>query len=162
MKSGYDQFFKNARKNASPGKPVETKSNSGGKSVKPQRQFSTSNVHFELSDEDLESQLKQRMGMSSRPKKKRKTIPWKLMAFTFVGLVAAAWGIQNFEDVEKSLKRVEISFLGEAFAEAPKSPATAKQKLQHPLPPPTKPQRNLRIPKRKEKRALLPPPLALA
>lgn len=126
MKSGYDQFFKNARKNAAPGKPVSTRGD-GAKFAKPQRQFSTSNVHFELSEDDLEKQLKQRLGMPTRAKKKRKSIPWKLMAVSFVGLIATAWGVQNFEEVEGTLKRVEISFMGSAFAEAPKAAGAEKK-----------------------------------
>lgn len=125
MKSGYDQFFKNARKNAASGQQVSVP-NSKAKSVKPQRQFSTSNVHFELSDDDLEKQLKARLGMPSRPKKKRKSIPWKLMGVSFLGMMLAAWGIQNFEEVERSLKRIEISFLGSAYAE--EKPAAEKAK----------------------------------
>jgi flagellar motility protein MotE (MotC chaperone) len=104
--NGYDQFFKNARKAAT-----------HGEVTKPSRQFSTSNVHFELSEEDIEKQLKLRMGMKSKPKKKKKTIPWKLMGVSFLGLLATAWGFQNFEQVEKYVKRIEISFLGSAMAE---------------------------------------------
>jgi flagellar motility protein MotE (MotC chaperone) len=113
--SGYDQFFKNARKAAN-----------NGETVRPSRQFNTSNVHFELSEEDIEKQLKLRMGMKSnqKPKKKRKSIPWKLMGVSFLGLVATAWGFQNFEQVEKYVKKVEISFMGSAFAE--EAPTKAK------------------------------------
>jgi len=117
--SGYDQFFKNARKAAN-----------DGDVVRPSRQFSTSNVHFELSEDDIEKQLKLRMGMKSNKnskKKKRKSIPWKLVGVSFMGLIAAAWGFQNFEQVEKYAKKIEISFMGSAFAEEapakPKAPA---------------------------------------
>ncbi len=111
--SGYDQFFKNARKAANDGE-------------KPSRQFSTSKVHFELNEEDIEKQLKLRMGMkpNQRPKKKRKSIPWKLMGLSFFGLVATAWGFQNYEQVEHYVKRIEISFSGIAFAED--APAKSK------------------------------------
>jgi len=123
MKTGYDQFFKNARRAAN-----------DGEVTRPSRQFSTSNVHFELSEEDIEKQLKLRMGMKGKgkAKKKRKSIPWKLMGVTFLGLMLTAWGFQNYEQVERYVKRVEISFLGAAFAEpAPKAkteaaPAVAK------------------------------------
>jgi len=115
MKNGYDQFFKNARKAAAEGEPV----------VKPSRQFSTSNVHFELSEEDLEKQLKLRMGMraSTKKKKKRKGIPWKLVGVSFLGLIIAAYGFQNYNQVERYVKRIEISFLGSAFAEEAKPTA---------------------------------------
>lgn len=118
MKTGYDQFFKNARKAAN-----------DGEVTKPSRQFSTSNVHFELSDEDIEKQLKLRMGMKpkAKPKKRRKSIPWKLVGVSFLGLMATAWGFQNYDQVEHYVKRIEISFLGSANAEeAPKAkPAAA-------------------------------------
>lgn len=120
MKTGYDQFFKNARKAAN-----------DGEVTKPSRQFSTSNVHFELSEEDIEKQLKLRMGMKSRakPKKKRKSIPWKLMGVSFLGLMATAWGFQNYEQVEHYVKRIEVSFLGSANAEeAPKAKPAADTK----------------------------------
>jgi flagellar motility protein MotE (MotC chaperone) len=117
MKTGYDQFFKNARKNAASGQPVGSPASQKAKAVKPQRQFSTSNVHFELSDNDLEKQLKSRMGMPSRPKKRRKSIPWKMMGVSFLGVMLTAWGAQNFEEVETYIKRIEISFMGSAFAE---------------------------------------------
>lgn len=120
MKTGYDQFFKNARKVANDGEPT-----------RPSRQFSTSNVHFELSEEDIEKQLKLRMGMKSKAKtkKKRKSIPWKLMGASFLGLMATAWGFQNYEQVEHYVKRIEISFLGSANAEeAPKAKPAAEAK----------------------------------
>ena len=115
MKTGYDQFFKNARKAAN-----------DGETARSSRQFSTSNVHFELSEEDIEKQLKLRMGMKSKtkPKRKRKSIPWKLMGVSFFGLMLTAWGFQNYEQVEHYIKRIEISFLGAASAEeAPKAKA---------------------------------------
>jgi flagellar motility protein MotE (MotC chaperone) len=121
--SGYDQFFKNARK-ASRGDNV----------VKPSRQFSNSKVHFELSEGDIEKQLKLRMGMKSNKnqKKRKKSIPWMLMGVSFLGLMVTAWGFQNFEQVERYVKRVEISFLGSASAEEvpakAKTPAAASEK----------------------------------
>lgn len=116
MKNGYDQFFKNARRAAN-----------DGEVQKPSRQFTKSNVHFELSDEDIEKQIKLRMGMKAKPKRKRKSIPWKMMGVTFLGLMITAWGVQNHEEVERYVKRIEISFLGLAFAEdAPAKPAAEK------------------------------------
>lgn len=127
MKSGYDQFFKNARKAAPQGKPLAPASKGPTKSAKPQRQFSTSQANFELSDEDLEQQLKLRLGMPSKTKKRRrKTIPWKMMGVAFLGVLATAWGYQNLELVESTLKRVEISYLGTAMAE-PKAAAETKK-----------------------------------
>lgn len=102
--NGYDQFFKNARKAAN-------------------HPFANSKVRFKLSEEDIEKQLKLRMGMTGTQKrKKNKSIPWKLMVVSFLGLIAAAVGVQNFDKVERYVKRVEISFLGSASAEAPAKP----------------------------------------
>ncbi len=121
MKTGYDQFFKNARKAAN-----------DGEVTRPTRQFSTSNVHFELSEEDIEKQLKLRMGMkptATKKKKKRKSIPWKMMGVSFMGLMVTAYGFQNYELVEHYVKRIEISFLGSANAEeAPKAKPAAEAK----------------------------------
>lgn len=112
--SGYDQFFKNARKAVH-----------NGDVKKSSRPFSTSNIHFELSDDDIEKQLKARLGMKAKPKRKKKSIPWKLTGFSFLGLLVTAWGAQNFEQVEAYLKRVEVSFLGSALAEEPAAAKTA-------------------------------------
>ncbi len=100
MKNGYDQFFKNARKVASKSDSV----------AKPQ--------HFKLTEEDIEKQLKLRMGIKSKPKKKaKKTIPWKLVTTSFLGVLATFWGVENYSEVERYVKRVEVSFLGVASAE---------------------------------------------
>lgn len=107
MKTGYDKFFKDARKAVS-----------SGAAPKESRKFSTSNVHFELSEEDIEKQLKLRMGVKQKTKtKKSRGIPWKLTGLSFLGLLATGWGFQNYEIVESYIKRVEISFLGAAIAE---------------------------------------------
>lgn len=111
MKNGYDQFFKNARKAAS----------QTGNVTKPS--------HFRLTEEDIEKQLKHRMGMKSKPKKKsKKPIPWTLVAISFAGILAAIWGIENYSDIENYIKRVEVSFLGSALAEEP--PEKSKKETQ--------------------------------
>lgn len=114
--NGYDQFFKKARKVAHQ-----------GEISKSSRQFSTSHIPFELPEDELEKQLKLRLGMKPKPKKKKRAFPWKLTVFSFVGLLVAAWGVQNFEEVENVLKRVEISFLGSAMAEEGGKKAAANE-----------------------------------
>ncbi|MGZ3746092.1 MAG: magnesium transporter MgtE N-terminal domain-containing protein [Pseudobdellovibrionaceae bacterium] len=112
--NGYDQFFKNARRAAN-----------DGDSIKQVRPFSESKTSFKLSEEDIEKQLKFHLGMKSKKtKKKRTSIPWKLMGISFLGLVIAAFGSQNFEQIEGYVKRIEISFLGIASAE--ETPAKTK------------------------------------
>lgn len=132
MKNGYDQFFKNARKAAAPGDSLASVPKGSRQSAKTQskapKQFSTSSVNFEFSEADIEQQLKERLGLPAKNrKKKRKSIPWKLMGVSFLGVIATAWGYQNLELVEKTLKNVEISYLGNAMA-ADGKPAAAEAK----------------------------------
>jgi flagellar motility protein MotE (MotC chaperone) len=132
MKNGYDQFFKNARKAAAPGDSLASVPKGNRQSAKSQskssRQFPTSSVNFEFSEADIEQQLKERLGLPAKSrKKKRKSIPWKLMGVSFLGVIATAWGYQNLELVEKTLKNVEISYLGSAMA-AEGKPAAGEAK----------------------------------
>lgn len=106
MKSGYDQFFKNARKVAD---------QQGG--AKPRLQL-------DLASEDVDQQIRRRMKMGAPKKKKRSPVPWKMIAFSLVGFVFAIWGFQNYEQVENLIKTVEIQMTGEAIAQ-PSAPAAA-------------------------------------
>ncbi|QDK39111.1 MotE family protein [Bdellovibrio sp. NC01] len=121
MKSGYDQFFKNARKAAD--------ENSG---VKFRKNPAAPRLHLDLASEDIEQQIRRRMKMSGPKKKKKKSIPWKMMAVSFMGLLLALWGVQNHEEVERMVKRVEITMTGEAVAEnvpsKPEEKAAAAEK----------------------------------
>ena len=121
MKNGYDQFFQKARKAASTGEPL----------ARSARHKIQTNPRFEVTEEALERQLKMRMGMptqAAKRKKNKKSIPWKLVATSFLGILGTAYGIENHEQVEKILKRVEISYLGSASAseDKPKSTPAAK------------------------------------
>jgi flagellar motility protein MotE (MotC chaperone) len=125
MKSGYDQFFKDARKVANHGSSTSVKFNKNTKaSAKPSR------LHLDLASEDIEQQLRRRMKVQTPKRKKRSGIPWKIVTVSFLGLMLAVWGFENHEDVEKMLKRVEVQWTGEAYAEAPsaKSPDAAAKK----------------------------------
>lgn len=122
MKTGYDQFFKNARKVAD---------ENGGAPVKFTKNPSATRLHLDLSSEDVEQQLRRRMKMSAPKKKKKKSgVHWKMAGFSFLGLVLAVVGFQNHEEIDNILKRVEITMTGEAVAEtAPtKSPAKPADK----------------------------------
>lgn len=117
MKSGYDQFFKNARQVAD--KQGGVKFN---KSPSPRLQL-------DLASEDMEQQIRRRMKMTSTKKKKKSTVPWKMVGVSFVGFLVAIWGFQNHEEVESIIKRVEFQMTGEAVAsspapDAPAAPAT--------------------------------------
>ncbi|WP_374029262.1 magnesium transporter MgtE N-terminal domain-containing protein [Bdellovibrio bacteriovorus] len=112
MKSGYDQFFKNARKVAD---------QSGG--VKFQKNPSSPRLHLDLASEDIEAQIRRRMKMGAPRKKKKATVPWKMVGVSFMGLLVAVWGFQNHEEVERMIKRVEVQWTGEAMAEPSAAPA---------------------------------------
>jgi flagellar motility protein MotE (MotC chaperone) len=116
MKNGYDQFFKNARQAASTGEPL----------VKPKAK-----PQFKLSDEDLDKQLMLRMGMkppASKKRRKKRGIPWGLVFTLIIGMVGTGWGIQIQEEVVHFVKNVEVSFVGAAMAEEPKSKKDTAEK----------------------------------
>jgi flagellar motility protein MotE (MotC chaperone) len=118
MKTGYDQFFKNARKVAD---------ENGGAPIKFTKNPSSTRLHLDLSSEDVEQQLRRRMKMTApkKTKKKKSGVHWKMAGFSFLGLVLAVVGFQNHEEIDNILKRVEITMTGEAVAEtAPAKSAT--------------------------------------
>lgn len=116
MKSGYDQFFQNARKAADP-----QAARSG--SVRFQKKSGAPKLDLDISSEDLEQQIRRRMKMSAPKKKKKSGIPWKIVGVSFVGLLLAVYGFLYHEDVERFVKRIEITMGGEAYAEAAKPAA---------------------------------------
>ncbi|MGE5087337.1 MAG: MotE family protein [Bacillota bacterium] len=120
MKSGYDQFFKNARQVAD--------QNSGG--VKFTKNSTSRRLHLDLAPEDVEQQIRRRMKMQAPKKgKKKASIPWKMIGVSFMGLMLAIWGFQNHDEVERIVKRVEITMTGEAAAEsAPAKPVSEIKK----------------------------------
>ena len=111
MKSGYDQFFKNARKVAKKPEGVRLK--------------------LDISSEELlERELRARAGFKPQRvnKKKKSSAPWKMIGISFIGLIVAFAGFQNYEKVESIVKHIEISLLGTAHAEAaPKKAAPEKK-----------------------------------
>lgn len=103
MKSGYDQFFKNARKVANGGKPVKIQS-----------------------DDTMVKKL--RTKLSAEPKKKpKKGIAWKLAGVSFAGLLLSLVGLQYHDKIEHYVKRIEIS-LGTAVAEEKPAPKAETDK----------------------------------
>lgn len=118
MKSGYDQFFQKARKVAN-----EHQAQPGG--VKFQKKSPAPRLQLDLSDEDVEQQIRRRMKMTPQKKKKKASVPWKMMGVSFVGLLIAIWGFHNYEQVENIVKKIEIQVTGEAFAEDTKKEAPA-------------------------------------
>lgn len=112
MKSGYDQFFKNARKSAThmPSPPVSNTKKDAKFVLKPDR------------PEKVAEHLRQKLSHPVK-KKTRKGIPWKLAGYSLIGLLMGLAGMQYFEQIEKAIKSVEVS-LGVAVAE--EAPPTKK------------------------------------
>jgi flagellar motility protein MotE (MotC chaperone) len=107
MKSGYDQFFKNARKAAN------------------QQSGPRPRLQLDLSSENAEAQIRRRMKMGPPAKRKKKSsVPWKMVGVSFLGFFVAIWGFQNYEQVENFIQRVEFQMTGEAVAQ-PEAPAPA-------------------------------------
>lgn len=120
MKSGYDQFFKNARKVADSGGGANARSNTSSAR-------SGQRLSLDVSSEDIESQIRRRMSLpSQKPKRKKTKIPWKMMVFSALGLVTALWGLENHSEVERMIKRVEVTYTGEALAEDIKSESASR------------------------------------
>ena len=109
MKNGYDQFFKNAR-SASTGNAKPE-----GKKLKMDL---SRGLKLNISNEDLlEQELRMRAGVKMKKKKAKRPFPWKLTGVSFVGLLIALYGFQNYEKVEHLVKNIEIDMLGSAHAE---------------------------------------------
>lgn len=114
MKSGYDQFFKKARKIANGDSLEKDQRNGRGVSFNLNSNVTTS----------ADSKLKKK-----NLKKKRITIPWKLVGGTFIGLILALYGYQNHVQVENLIKNIEVGILTGAWAEeTTAAPATAENK----------------------------------
>lgn len=108
MKSGYDQFFKNARK------------------VANQQPTPRPRLQLDLSSEEAEQQIRRRMKMGPSVKRKKKSsVPWKMVGVSLVGFVVAIWGFQNYEQVEHLIQRVEFQMTGVAIAQPEAAPATS-------------------------------------
>lgn len=125
MKNGYDQFFKNARQ-AAP-KPTSVKFQ---KNTPASRTGQKMNQNLKLnisSEEMLEQELRNRIGVRTK-KKKRGPFPWKMVGVSFIGLLVALWGFHNYEKVEHFVKNVEVDFLGAANASEAKDTKKAADK----------------------------------
>jgi len=118
MKNGYDQFFKNARQAAD-----QSVDQRGGPRVQ-KKTAAPAKVNFDLSRDEMEQQIRRRMGVKKTAKKK-KSFPWKMTGFSLIGFVLAVYGFQNYDQMEKLLKNVEIT-VGTAQAETPPAPAAKK------------------------------------
>lgn len=131
MKSGYDQFFKNAQGVANKqtlNKKPATKNN--------QSRFSFQNEEAKKSIESgylkkqslpkdskkMAEELRLRVQAQNQnqlqlKKKRRKKISWKMASVSFLGLLITAGVVWQFEKVESIVKKVEFSLLGSVYAE---------------------------------------------
>ncbi len=101
MKTGYDQFFKAARKNAEQG------------------------AHVSFSQR-AKTHLNSRLHERRRTLQKRKrSSQWRVAVMCAGGALLAALGLSRLDQIENFLNRIEIEFLGQAQAQAT-NPATEK------------------------------------
>lgn len=124
MKSGYDQFFKTAQKVAETGRAPKINLK------KPLRADFKSDspplVGRKVQTQDskiLAHQLRESMRPRIQRKRKKKSIPWKLVGIALFGLLMTFVGLYKIDDVEKLAKNIEFSLIGVAAAEdvAPKA-----------------------------------------
>lgn len=114
MKSGYDQFFKNARS-------AQNK-NSNSAVKKSSRASVQRQVEEQLSEiaqsQKINTDLKKKMNV-----RKRKAVFHPALIFSFFGFVVCLFGFIYHEDLEKIVQKVEVSFIGEVQASDPKPEA---------------------------------------
>ncbi|MFP5520361.1 MAG: MotE family protein [Bdellovibrionia bacterium] len=122
MKTGYDQFFKQAQK-------VAANSNAGSTQGSLPKQKKNNSSKFKLNEKEVELELRRKMNLPTTPiKKKKSPTSWKAILFSVMGIGLAFWGVENHEKVDSWISRVEIGILGQATAQesAPAAaPATA-------------------------------------
>jgi len=119
-KTGYDQFFKQARANSgatAPRRPVEK----SRFELNHSHQTSEKNTQQSLLAEQLRTRLQ-----ASKKKKPKKSLSWKFAGISFLGVVLTSAGYLEHERIENFLRRVEISFLGSAMAESEKAAVEQK------------------------------------
>lgn len=125
MKTGYDQFFKNARKAAS-GEPIQRKPATGMKLADFEKRLQQA-TQQPKPQRNIAEELRTRVKVQAR-KQKRKPFPVRLVLFSLMGLVVTGLGVWKAEEMEKLVHGIEISLLGSAHAQAPAAPAAAAQK----------------------------------
>lgn len=101
MKTGYDLHFKKVQKAASQGKPADS-----------------TRREQKVQSRDAKA-LAQELRKNMRPRRQKRapaSFPWKLVLTSFIGLLVAAVGTWQVEEVEYFIKHLEISMLGSAHA----------------------------------------------
>lgn len=127
MKTGYDQFFKNARK-AATGEAPRVKRSSPAKTGSKQTTFEmNAGPRFELTAEQLEQHLRKKAGIKA--KRRRRSFPWGLTLVSILGVAVTGWAMFNADRVEKAAKNFEIAWMGEASANEA-APSTSEKKTE--------------------------------
>lgn len=124
MKTGYEDYFKKARKSAAAGnKPPPRVSAS---SVSP----SAAPLHRKGDARNLKvSQVEElRKRIKDSKKTKRKALPKSLMVMTILGFTVTGFGLMNHEELDKWISRVEVAAIPTAQASEDRKPAAIDAK----------------------------------
>lgn len=100
MKSGYDQFFKQAQKVSRSDAPIK-------------------NQKVQIKKSQLQSP------QPRGPKRRTTKAPLGILVFSAIGLFSAVGGYLHIEEVDRFMSRLEIQFLGQAAAQTTPAPAAA-------------------------------------
>lgn len=125
MKNGYQQHFQKLQANkgnrVSTAKPKDTRKN-------------TQKIQLDLNEKTKKhvtvEELRQRLISQEKTRKKPNKFPVKLVLTSMIGLFVAGAGLTYLTEIERIVKKVEVSFFGYALAEekAPESkPAEKKE-----------------------------------
>ncbi|MCE3011398.1 MAG: hypothetical protein LW875_12390 [Proteobacteria bacterium] len=133
MKSGYDQFFKQARKNATGQAPVRAQPKSKINFDELQKKAEKKE---QINSQDLAKALRQRMRpqVLNQKRRSRKT-PFALITFSILGVVGASLGLHYHEDIYHIVKKVEIGILSPAAAETAAPAASSGAEAAKPAEP---------------------------
>lgn len=124
MKTGYDQFFKKAATAQKPAKAgaAQTRRSTGNRSTSAPPTAAARGASANQASRGMNSQqMAQQLRAQLAPKKRAsRPFPFKMIMTSVIGLGITGFGLQNLEKVESYFKKVEISFLGQAYAEEAK------------------------------------------
>jgi flagellar motility protein MotE (MotC chaperone) len=125
MKTGYDQFFKKAQATSKKAAAARAKTSHTQVGSKANSKFKFKESLTEDSNKSSiplnTQQLTEKLRKQMVPKRRAaRTLPWKLISSSMIGFAMASFGLLNLEKVEHYFKHIEISVLGEAYAQDPK------------------------------------------
>lgn len=128
MKSGYDQFFKTARKVANTSSPSEVKLRMDRRGKTPARNSEPAKAdnskNTEMLKNEIEKQLRQKVHFKV-PRKRKSS--WQMGLLSTLGMALCVWGYLNREKIENVIQNVEVSLLGGAHAETGSADSKAQE-----------------------------------